>query len=173
MCACAGSSTERTRSFASCVPPELSGQQEKGFSSISPARSAWISSPAGLGSWARRDGKTVGSVQVARSARITRRRKVSFRSRSLPVHRPTVERPRQIFGYAFTSAAKICRRGPRHGWPQSLCNWSTASDSSFGRVIAAARRPQGQAAVRQPPHQPLSRHPFRTIPPHPASLVSI
>jgi hypothetical protein len=31
MCACAGSSTERTRSLTSCVPPEQSGPQEHDF----------------------------------------------------------------------------------------------------------------------------------------------
>jgi len=49
MSACAGSSTERTRRFTSCVPPEQSGPQELRFSSISPARSRWTACPAGLG----------------------------------------------------------------------------------------------------------------------------
>jgi hypothetical protein len=49
MSACAGSLTERTCRFTSCVSPEQSGSQETYFSSISPARSEWIARPAGQG----------------------------------------------------------------------------------------------------------------------------
>ena len=52
-----------------------------------------------------------------------------------------------------TPATKTCRRGSRHGWPQTLCNWVTVSYSLFCKNFAAARRPQGPASARQPAHQ--------------------
>jgi hypothetical protein len=62
-----------------------------------------------------------------------------LRSRSTVVHTPRLERPR----YGSTPATKTCCRGPRIGWPQTLCNRITARYSSLSRTSAAVRRPPG------------------------------
>src|ERR1035437_2107757 len=109
------------------------------------------------------------------NARGYRGRQSPAPSRDTAVQTPVVERPRREFRFT-TPATKTCRRGPRLGWPQTLCNRVTVSYSLFRlfcETIATVRRPSGSALARKPEHQRLTGHPFRTSPFLPALRVSI
>jgi hypothetical protein len=89
---------------------------------------------------------------------------------------------RQGCAVANGGTARSCRSSGWHGlgftqssgWPQTLCYRISVSESTFGSVYAASRRPWlGMAGVRNLPHRLRTGHPFRTSPTSPPARASI